>query len=475
MTVASTADYIAHHAALRPDDIAVLDSAGSVTFSTFHQDLERFSSALADLGVKPGDTVAVEWTTLYHHLLFVVALEALGVATFSYAKSSQAANWPFLASTDLIICTGGVPENHAGPVLVLTDDLLAGFFQKESQRPFRPRLLDPGQPVRIHFTSGTTGDAKRIVRTAGVNEFRIWQYQIKEAYTRHSRFLVFRPFSVQAIYGRAVACLRMGGACIGGFDKIVGSISKHGVTHLSALPADLTVILGMLPQVFEKPEALTVATFGARVPDELRMRVLRDLATEVIESYGANEAGSICTMSPDGIGAVVPGVEVEVVDGNDRPSIGRLGRVRVRSAGLIAAYDNDRKATGRMFRDGWFYPGDRGTMPDARSLILHGRDDDLVNIGGFKVDCVEVEDQLRRVISPQDLCVTSVTRADGMEKLCIAVVLDRATSLDEIKGPAAAIFSDSLREVLMVQVQRIPRTETGKARRGVLRALLEKK
>ena len=36
----------------------------------------------------------------------------------------------------------------------------------------------------------------------------------------------------------------------------------------------------------------------------------------------------------------------------------------------------------RMFRDGWFYPGDIGLMLGPRSLKLLGRADDLINIGG---------------------------------------------------------------------------------------------
>jgi len=67
---------------------------------------------------------------------------------------------------------------------------------------------------------------------------------------------------------------------------------------------------------------LMISTFGAPVSRELRERILQTLATELIESYGTNEVGSVCTIGSDGTGLVVAGVRVEVVDKNNKPLIG---------------------------------------------------------------------------------------------------------------------------------------------------------
>ena len=470
--MAPTAHYIAHHAALRPSDLAVVDRNREIAFAEFSEDLRRFTAALENLDLAQGQTVAVEWTALYDHLLFVLALESLGVATFSYTQNSVGTNVRFLRTVDLVVCTERFVPKNAKRALVLSAEQRAGLFNHPplDEHPGEPLKADA--PVRIHHTSGTIGTAKRIVRTAKVNEFRIQQYQAKEGYNRYARFLVSRSFSIQALYGRALACLRMGGACVGGSDDVYACIPDRGITHMSVLPADLAKIVKSLPRDFAKPDRLTLATFGGRVPYSLRAQTLRDFATELIESYGTNEVGSICTIGPDGVGQVLPGVTVEVVDEDDRPLIGQEGRVRVLSAGCIAAYDDDRNATGRMFRDGWFYPGDRGVMPGARSLKLLGRDDDLINIGGLKVDCAEFEEHLRRALSPEDLCVTSVLNRDGVEKLCVALVLDPTADFESIKEKIAPIFSPNLGEILLVKLDALPKTETGKVRREDLRKLL---
>ncbi len=471
--IAPTADYIAHYAALRPNDLAVIDEGRNITFAQFHADVRRFGHFLKNAGVKPGQTAAIEWTSLYEHWLLVLALEALGVATFSYTKQEVPAYWPFLKTVDLIACSKEAIPKDCGPVLLLAEDQLAKIFALVLEAEESHRLLAPETPVRIQCTSGTTGAAKRMVRIARVNEFRVQQYQNKEGYTRHSRYFLTHPFSVQAIYGRATACIRMGGTCISAAGDPFQTISDYGVTHLSVLPTVLAKMVAARPALFAKPESLTVSTFGARVPDGLRGRLLQGIATELIESYGTNEVGSICTIGPDGAGVVVPGVTVEIVDENDNSLIGQAGQVRVKSPGAVSGYADDPDATTRMFRNGWFYPDDRGIMPDARRLTLLGRTDDLVNIGGIKIDCQVLEEQLRRTVPAQDLCVTTLAKPDGTDQLCVAFVLDPAAKLEEMKAQIAPVLPPNLGEIRLLMLDKIPRTEAGKVQRDALHGLIE--
>ncbi len=295
-------------------------------------------------------------------------------------------------------------------VLALTDVQRAALFALAPDSDSSNRGLEPETILRIQCTSGTTGTAKRMARTALVNEFRIRQYQNKEGYNRYSRYLLTHPFSVQAIYGRATACIRMGGACIGVTGDAFQTITDHGITHLSVLPVVLQKLQTMQPAAFVKPEQLTVSTFGARVSDDLRKCVLQGFASELIESYGVNEIGSICTIGPDGNGVAVPGVMVEVVDADDQPLIGEEGETRVKSAGMVGGYEDNPEATAHMFQGGWFYPGDRGTMSNAHKLKLLRQSDDLVNLGGFKLDRLALEEKLRQTVTTDDICVTTLPK-----------------------------------------------------------------
>ncbi len=468
-----TKDYIAYHAALNPSDIAVIDNDTKVTYAEFDRHLDRFLHAVRNFELEVGDSVAVQWTSLYPHWLLLLAFETLGIVTFSYTSAVAGEYQDMLGAVDLVICSEGQIPPSASRVHLISkswfDDVLAHEPEKDCQRP----KLSLDAPMYIYFGSGTTGDAKRMVLVARVHENRIFSNQIKVGYNKHSRFLVWPTFALQTIYTFATACIRMGGTCIYENTKnIAQTISRNDVTHINVVPSVLTNMLNSLPNNYVKPKNLTVFTYGGPVSGELRKRANSDLEANLIENYSTNEVFPICTINPDGIGIVFPGVQLEVVDDMHHPLMGQPGRVRVKSGGCINGYEDDPGATAKMFRDGWFYPGDVGVLLGPRSLKLLGRADDLINIGGVKINPVHIEEQLRRVISAEDFCVTGLRNADGLEQLCIALVLDSATSLEAMREIIAPVCSAQLGAFALVRVQSIPRTSTGKAQREKLKSLI---
>ena len=85
-------------------------------------------------------------------------------------------------------------------------------------------------------------------------------------------------------------------------------------------------------------------------------------------------------------GRPLPGVELEVVDAEDRPQPpGCGGAIRLRAPGMAEGYLDNPQQTAQRFRDGWFYPGDIARWEPDGVLRLLGRADDVVNLGGFKL------------------------------------------------------------------------------------------
>ena len=467
-----TADYIAYHAALHPADVAIIQNGTKITYAQMHRDLGRFLRAARGFELTAGNRVAIEWTSLYHHWLLVLSFETLGAVTFSYAKSEMAVLRPVLANVDLIIGTEDALQIGARRAQQITQQWIDEVLALEPDNDFRPPQLGPDSPTRLHCSSGTTGEMKSMIRTVKVNEYRIWQYQEKEGYSRHSRYILGLPFSVHAVFGRATACIRMGGTCVYDTDNLIQALSNYDATHIALLPNHLATILDLLPENFVKPKLLTVSTFGAAVPSRLRARALQDLAADLIESYGTNEVGTICTIGRDRNGIVLPGVKVEVVDEHDQPLIDQPGHIRVKSDGCIAGYDSDIDSTARMFRNGWFYPGDIGVMVDARTLKFLGRADDLLNIGGSTIDPVELEDSLRDIASLKDLCITSITDDSGNDRTWVALVLDTPEKLQDIVKIAAPKLPRTLGKTTFISVKHIPRTPNGKIKRDKVKALI---
>ena len=312
-----------------------------------------------------------------------------------------------------------------------------------------------------------------MVKTLRAHDFWIWHNQIRSGCNRKTRYVVSQSLCLLGTYYFATACIRMGGTCVFESWNFLSAISTYDVTDITLLPTLLAQVLDNLPENFKKPEKLSVYTFGGSVSKALRARALDSFATEIVESYGANEVGSICTVAANGVGSVLPGMRVQVVDDEDRPVTGQPGHVRVESGGSIEFYPDDKEATARMFRNGWFYPGDIGVMVGGRSLKLIGRADELINIGGQKINPEILEERISRLVSVNDLCFTAVEQVGEARQLWAALVLKPPSRLEDIQESVVQNLPKSWGEIGFIELKEIPRTSTGKVQRNKVAALIQ--
>src|SRR5206468_1205925 len=91
-------------------------------------------------------------------------------------------------------------------------------------------------------------------------------------------------------------------------------------------------------------------------------------------------------------GRVSDGTEVEAVDEARRPlPAGQLGEVRVRSPEQMLSYTDPAATAAQVDPDGWFYTGDIGSVDSDGWLTVTGRIKDIVNRGGEKFSCQDIE------------------------------------------------------------------------------------
>jgi len=146
----------------------------------------------------------------------------------------------------------------------------------------------------------------------------------------------------------------------------------------------------------------SIIASGGLLPKSLSERVLGTMCQRLFSSYGATETGTIAFAPaqmiadvPGAVGFVTPGAEVEIVDASDNPlAAGKEGIVRTRTGQMVDGYVGNPEATARAFRNGWFYPGDTGSLTADGMLIIHGREASVLNIGGDKVRPELVEEAL---------------------------------------------------------------------------------
>ncbi len=239
-------------------------------------------------------------------------------------------------------------------------------------------------------------------------------------------------------------------------------------------PAWLRQVLRDLPSGFQKPAELFVASFGAALPQPLRQEALERLATEVVEFYGSNEVGFVSSIRYEGrsgLGAIWPTARVEIVDEDERAMpAGTPGKIRAQTDAMVEGYVDDPEATARMFRNGWFYPGDIGRISGDAQLQVIARDDDLLNIGGNKLSPLELEDLILRTVGVEDVGVFTVQEPLGVEELWVVVSGSRESDAELLERVARALSNrGTLGRFHVAKVPSIPRTATGKIQRHVLR------
>jgi len=193
--------------------------------------------------------------------------------------------------------------------------------------------------------------------------------------------------------------------------------------------------------------------------------VLHALASYFSETYGANECSTISTMNEEGVGVLLPGVDVQTVNDDDEPVVGEPGWIRVRSSGCVSRYINNPEATQKMFKNGWFYPGDIGVLKDHRMLKLIGRADDLLNIKGIKYAPQEIENSLLAALHIREVCVVTLADDEDVHHAVVVIVPKDTDGKNEIKQKLPGLVLSFFGNTKLIFVRKLPRTAGGKLQR----------
>jgi non-ribosomal peptide synthetase component E (peptide arylation enzyme) len=259
-------------------------------------------------------------------------------------------------------------------------------------------------------------------------------------------------------------------------------IEREAVTYIATAPASIVAILND-PELerFDTSSLRVVITGGASAAIETIRSYQARMRGHLIELYGMLETGyhTYTRLSDDPqkvngtIGRVVSGMELAILDeaGAEVPP-GGIGEIAARGPSVHLGYHDNAKANAETFtEDGWFRSGDLGrTVDEARNVEIVGRRKEIINRGGKKFFPREIEEIL--YTHPKILHAAMVGIADARlgERNCLCVIpkaghhLTLAEMVDFLKGQVA----DYKLPEMLVEVDELPMTPTGKLRRHVL-------
>jgi acyl transferase domain-containing protein/acyl carrier protein len=199
---------------------------------------------------------------------------------------------------------------------------------------------------------------------------------------------------------------------------------------------------------------------GEAVPPELIAAWRQAAGVELRSHYGLTEGGQITLAAggeSEGVGRPLDDVELQIEEG---------GEVSVRRRPPACPY---RVIGSEPHPGGWYRTGDLGRLDDDGNLHISGRADSRINVAGKKIDPVEVEEALSACAGVEDCAVASIEGPRGTEVVAFMRVAEEDAAGDAaIRSQLAERLSPHKLPRRFVRVVEIPRTLTGKVRRGAL-------
>ncbi|MCO5130300.1 MAG: AMP-binding protein [Xanthobacteraceae bacterium] len=262
-------------------------------------------------------------------------------------------------------------------------------------------------------------------------------------------------------------------------------IARHGVRNAFMPPTALK----MMRQVARPRERFgyavrSIASGGERLGEEMLGWGREVFGVTMNEFYGQTEANltigncaAIMPLKAGSMGRAMPGHTVEVVDEDGRPvTPGATGTIAVKAPDPVffLRYWNKPDATREKFRNGWLLTGDSGHRDEDGYFWFHGRDDDIIISGGYRIGPTEIEECLMRHPAVALVAVVGVPDSLRGEVVKAFVVPRAGTTVD-------AALREDMQQFVKAQLSAheyprqieirdsLPMTVTGKIRRKDLR------
>ncbi|MFD4628458.1 long-chain fatty acid--CoA ligase [Streptomyces sp. NPDC058284] len=488
MATLSLAAILAEPARRHPDRIALVEGEVRSTFAELWRQARAQGAALAGLGVRPGDRVALmgpntaEFPKAYYAVL---AAGGVVVPVHLLLSAEEVEHVLRDSGATLLLChpaqarTGAAAAEATGVrMLRLGEEGELETLARAAEPLTTYATREADDPAVIFYTSGTTGVPKgavlshfNLVMNATVNAFDA--NDVRPDDVALGALPLFHAFgqtvSMNSTW-RAGATLVL----LPRFDaaRAIELMVAEGVNTFHGVP---TMYVGLVAAAADAADAVELPRLricisgGASLPVAVLERFEKAFGTPVYEGYGLSETSPTASVNqPDfgtragSIGHPLWGVDVEIAraDIDDRVELlptGEVGEVVVRGHNVFSGYLGRPEATAAALVDGWFRSGDLGTKDADGFLTIVDRKKDVIIRGGFNVYPREVEEVLMRhpavaqaaviglpdPVHGEEICAVLVPAADPVPETAQAIIEWSKEHLGRHKYPRRVEFTDA--------------------------------
>jgi long-chain acyl-CoA synthetase len=415
----------------KPDHTALILGEAKISYGQLHMLVQRFAGALAKLGVKPGDHVALmlpnvpQFTIAYYGAHYagapVVPLNVLLTAeeVAYHLEDSDA--------VALIAWEGFYPQAKAGFArvpgckhLIVAKAAPTDVSAAEGEHnlaallggaePMRDMLAtSPDDTAVILYTSGTTGRPKGAELTH-FSMFYNAEYAGTKLLPKHDGvalctlplFHSFGQTSVQnamMIQGNTLVLLPKFEA-----EAAFALMQAHRITVFAGVPTMYFALLNFPgSEKYDLSSLRFCLSGGSAMPVEVMHAFENKYKVDVLEGYGLSETSPVASFNvldrphkPGSIGIPLEHVEFKLIDdkGDEITQPGVPGEILIKGVNVMKGYYKRPEANAQSIQNGWFYTGDIAHRDDDGYYFIVDRKKDMIIRGGYNVYPREVEETL---------------------------------------------------------------------------------
>ena len=437
----------------RPKRTAIIFFGRRMKYRELEGAANQFAHALIDLGVKPGERVAIHLPNCPQFVIaYYGALKAGAIVVACnplYVERELAHQLRDSGSETIVTLSKFYPQvqhiRTEAPLRNVIVTNIKDYFPratkllftlvKERQEGHRVTIeagdhvfldLLEGRPdsrpgiavwpeatALLQYTGGTTGVPKGAMLSHRNLVANLVQGQAWNAGARigKERILCVLPFF--HLYGQVIgmnSAVQMASAMIllprFDVDEVLQTISKYKPTLFPGVPT-IYVMINDHPDVgkYNLKSIRACLSGAAPLPAEVQRR-FEELTggARLVEGYGLTESGPLTHANPmrgrripGSIGVPIPDTEARIVDvdtGEHDMPVGEAGELIIRGPQIMQGYWNMPEETAVALRDGWLYTGDIAQMDEDSYFYIVDRKKDMIISGGVNIYPREVEEIL---------------------------------------------------------------------------------
>ena len=454
---------------------------GLISYHRLEQFVHNISRRLHALGLPERSIVGISIGDVIFHTVVLLASMRLGLIAMSVREGG--APWP--VKVDVLIADTKRPFPNVGQV-VFADLSWTEGDGRSLESNLLPRTHEDDL-CRLILTSGTSAAPKAVALSHKMLANRMARHAtFGNRIANCSRIYIDFPVSSSLGFQFLVYALARGGTAFlpgENFGSTLRVIEDYNVQCMVGPPSGLENMLRWFDTVPSYQSNVDVIFCGGDILSRsLSNRLRSRICSHLVAAYGSTEASMSAVAHaheiaevPQAVGFVTPGVSVQIVDSSGIPlPPGEEGQVRVRSEFAVDSYFGNSEESKRVFIDGWFYPGDLGTLNADNLLVITGREQAVFNLGGDKINPETIELVLAQFQGVVEAAAVAIPNIYGNNQVCAAVVIQERIDEQELRKHCEARIARPFTPVKYFFLEDLPHNEMGKLDRRRLRDVILK-